>query len=215
MEDRPVKRRTFIMTLVMGFLFITGACGQERAHAADNEPPAPPPKRAAASPAGLKRTAAKPAFSGRVVRINLVSGTLSLKSRGNAVTFDASTPVLSGYRAFSDIRVGDPVAVSYAPDGIRVARLLDRPGADVETPPASRQRRTGGLLRRDPRTSGTDFNDVDANKDGKITPVELSVVIPDITLDRFRQHDANNDGYLDRAEFTEVIRQQKAPAKTR
>jgi len=210
-----MKRRTFIMTLVMGFLFITGAYGQERTHAPDNEPPAPPPKRLAASPAGLRRTAAKPAFSGRVVRINLASGTLSLKSRENTVAFDASAPVLSGYRVFSDIRVGDSVAVSYVPDGIRVARLLDRPGADVERPPASRQRRTDRLLRRDPRTRGSDFNDVDANKDGKITPVELSVVIPDITLDRFRQHDANNDGYLDRAEFAEAVRQQKAPAKTK
>ena len=210
-----MKRRAFVMTLVVGFLFITGTCGQGRTHATDNEPPASPPKRVAASPAGLRRVAAKPAFSGRVVRIDLASGTLSLKNRENTVTFDASTPVLSGYRAVSDIRVGDSVAVSYVPDGIRVGRLLDRPGADVETPPASRQRRTGRLLRRDPRARGTDFDDVDANKDGKITPVELSAVIPDITLDRFRQHDANHDGYLNRDEFVEAVRQQKAPAKTR
>lgn len=209
-----MKRRALIMTLAAGFLFVTGAYGQERTHAADNGPPASPPKRVAAGPAGLRRTAAKPAFSGRVVRINLASETLSLKNGGNTVTFDASAPVLSGYRAFSDIRVGDSVAVSYVPDGIRVARLLDRPVADVETPPASRQRKTAGLLRRDPRARGSDFDDVDANKDGKITPVELSAVIPDITLDRFRQADANNDGYLNRAEFAEAVRQQKAPAKT-
>ena len=210
-----MKRRAFIITLVVGFLFVTGTCGQEKAHAADKGPPASPRKRVAAGPAGLTRTAAKPAFSGRVVRINLASGTLSLKNRENAVTFDASAPVLSGYRTFSDIRVGDSVAVSYVPDGIRVVKLLDRPVADVETPPANRQRRTGRLLRRDPRATGSDFDDVDANKDGKITPVELSAVIPDITLDRFRQHDANHDGYLNRDEFVEAVRQQKAPAKTR
>ena len=209
-----MKRRAFIITLVVGFLFVTGMCGQEKAHAADKGPPASPRKRVAAGPAGLTRTAAKPAFSGRVVRINLASGTLSLKNRENAVTFDASAPVLSGYRAFSDIRAGDSVAVSYLPDGIRVARLLGRPVADVETPPASRQRQTARLLRRDPGARGSDFDDVDANKDGKITPVELSAVIQGITLDRFRQHDANNDGYLDRAEFAEAVRQQKAPAKT-
>ncbi len=211
-----MKRRAFAMTLVMGFLFITGGYGPERAHAADKEPPAPPPKRGVASPAGLRRGFAKPDFSGKVVRINLASETLSLKNRENTVTFDASTPILSGYRVFSDIRVGDSVAVSYAPNGIRVARLADRPVAeDVERPPASRQRKAGGPLRRDPRATGTDFDDVDANKDGKITPVELSAVIPDITLDRFRRYDANHDGYLNRAEFAEAVGQHKATAKTR
>lgn len=124
-------------------------------------------------------------------------------------------PVLSGYRTFSDIRVGDSVAVSYLPAGIRVVRLVGKPGADVDVPPATRQRRTGRLLRRDAHGSGGAFSDVDANKDGKITPVELSVLIPDITLDRFRRHDANNDGYLNRAEFTEALRQEKAAAKAR
>jgi len=210
-----MKKRAFIITLVVGFVFVTGACGQERTHAADDGPPASPLKRASAKPAGLRHMTAKADFSGRVVRINFASETLSLKNRENIVTFDASTPVLSGYRAFSDIRVGDSVAVSYVPNGLRVARLLGRPGADVETSPASRQRKTGGLLRRDPRARGTDFDDVDANKDGKITPVELSAVIPDITLDRFRQHDANHDGYLNRAEFVEAVRERKAPAKTK
>ncbi len=209
-----MKRRAFMTTVVMGFLFITGAYGQERTHAADNATPSPPPKNVAASPAGPRRTAAKPAFSGRVVQISLASETLSLKGRENTVTFDASAPVLSGYRAFSDIRVGDSVAVSYMPDGIRVARLLDLPRMAVEAPPATMQKRTG-RLRRGPRGSGEDFNDIDANKDGKITPVELSALIPDITLDRFRRHDANKDGYLNRAEFTEAARLQKAAARTR
>jgi hypothetical protein len=212
-----MKRRAFVMTLVMGFLFITGGYGPERAHAADKEPSASPSKRVAAVPVGLRRAPAKPDFIGRVIRINLASETLSLKNSEATVTFDASAPVLSGYRGFSDIRVGDSVAVSYVPDGIRLARLPDRPGAaaDVERPPASRLKKIGGLLRRDPRARGTDFDDVDANKDGKITPVELSAVIPDITLDWFRRHDANHDGYLDRAEFAETVRLQKAPAKTR
>jgi hypothetical protein len=215
MEDRPMKRRALIAILVMGFLFITGAYGREWAYAADNEPAASPQKKAAVNPAGLRGRASKPDFSGRVVRINLALETLSLKSRETTVTFDASTPILSGYRAFSDICVGDSVAVSYVPTGIRVARLPGRPGADVDMPPAIRQRRTGRLPRRDPRGSGADFNDVDANKDGKITPVELSILIPDITLDQFRQHDANHDGYLNRAEFSEAVRQKGAATKTK
>ncbi len=209
-----MKRRTLGATLVMGFLLITGAYGQERARAADNAPVLPS-KRAAVTPVGFRRAVAKPDFSGRVVRIDLASETLSLKGRETTVTFDASTPALSGYRAISDIHVGDSVAVSYSPGGIRVARLLDTRRIEIETPPASRPGRTGRLMRRDPRESAGDFNGVDANKDGKITPVELSILIPDITLDRFRQHDANNDGYLNRAEFAETVRRQRAAERTR
>jgi hypothetical protein len=201
-------------TLVVGFLFITGVCGQERTFGASDRPPASPPERAAL-PADATRAVAKPAFSGRVVGINLASETLSLKSTRDTVTFDASRPILSGYRALSDIRVGDTVEVSYVPDGIKVIRLAGRPLAHTEKPPAGPQRRRAGLLRRGPRRSGSDFDDVDANKDGHITPVELSVLFPDITLDWFRQHDANKDGYLNRTEFADMLRQQRAASKTK
>jgi hypothetical protein len=118
---------------------------------------------------------------------------------------------LSGYRVFSEIRVGDSVAVSYMPQGIRVTRLSDRPVPDAASSWTSG--RWTGKLKRAPRRSGLDFDDVDANKDGKITPVELSVLIPDITLERFRRYDVNKKGYLNRAEFEAAMRQERAAAK--
>jgi len=209
-----MKKKPFMATLVIGFLFIVGICAPGRAHAADGASSASPPKKAAANLAGPRRKPAKAGFNGRVVQISLASETLSLKDGENTVTFDASSPILSGYRVFSDIRVGDSVAASYMPEGIRVTRLRDRLRPDTASP-GTPGRRTGKLLRRSPRGSGSDFDDVDANKDGKITPVELSVLIPDITLDRFRRYDVNKHGYLDRAEFAAAMRQERAAAKTK
>lgn len=54
-------------------------------------------------------------------------------------------------------------------------------------------------LRDRPRSS--EFWDVDNNKDGKISPIELSVLFPDLTLQQFREHDKNGDGFLNEQEF--------------
>jgi hypothetical protein len=54
-------------------------------------------------------------------------------------------------------------------------------------------------LRDKPRSS--EFRDVDNNKDGKISPVELTVIFPDLTLQQFREYDKNGDGFLDEPEF--------------
>jgi len=205
-----MKRKALAAVLAAGFVFIGGAYAPGRAHTVDASPP---PGKAAVNPARLRVSAASAGFNGRVVQISLASETLSLKSKESTVTFDASSPVLSGYRFFSEIRVGDSVAVSYMPQGIRVARLSDRPGPDVASYRTSG--RWTGKLRRAPRRSGSDFDDVDANKDGKITPVELSVLIPDVTLDRFRRYDVNKKGYLNRAEFEAAMRQERAAAKTK
>ena len=167
---------------------------------------------------GYAWAGARSGFSGRVVQVNTPSETFSVRGGQNMITFDASNPVLSGYRALSDMRVGDRVAVSYTPDGIRVARLMEgsrgapgEPGRKaVGAEPQKGQPRLSRLLRRVPRSTGSGFDDVDANKDGKITPVELSTVIPDITLDRFREQDTNRDGFLNRAEFARAVKQPKA-----
>ncbi|HOE16583.1 MAG TPA: EF-hand domain-containing protein [Syntrophorhabdaceae bacterium] len=54
-------------------------------------------------------------------------------------------------------------------------------------------------LRDRPMTS--EFRDVDNNKDGKVSAVELSVIFPDLTLQQFREYDKNRDGVLDEQEF--------------
>ena len=54
-------------------------------------------------------------------------------------------------------------------------------------------------LRDRPMTS--EFRDVDNNKDGKVSAVELTVIFPDLTLQQFREYDRNSDGVLDEQEF--------------
>ncbi len=169
----------------------------------------------------VKRVEPRHVFSGRVVQVDVAAGAFTLKDRGNTVGFDASNPIFSGYRSLSAMHPGDWVAVSYTTDGIRVAKLTGRPasveGAEVgagkrpagEAPKGNRTRTKEGLIKRQKSTDDTGFDQADAKKDGKITPVELSVVIKDVTLDEFRQFDKNHHGYLNKAEFLEAVKHLK------
>jgi len=161
---------------------------------------------------------ARAGFTGSVVAVDVGAATFSLKERGNVVGFDASNPALTGYRTFADMRVGDKVKVSYTATGIEVAKLgarRERPekkGAAVEPqPPQAKpvEKATKGvkkLPRRAKKGSGEDFEDVDLKKDGKITPVELSIVIKDLTMEQFRKYDKKHRGYLDKQEFLDAVK---------
>ena len=189
-----MRRSTFVIAMVAGFLCAVSVQCLEGA---------------AAEGAGSKRVQARPFFTGKVVQVNGLLETFSVRGREATVTFDASRPVLRGYRSLSDMRVGDLVAVSYLEDGISVMRQgSGRPERPAGGAPWVRT--AHGMLKRTQRGSTATFDDVDVNKDGRISPVELSTIIPDITLDKFRQHDANSDGYLDRAEFAAALKAQRA-----
>jgi len=172
---------------------------------------------------------ARAGFTGSVVAVDVGAATFSLKERGNVVGFDASNPALTGYRTLADMRVGDKVKVSYTATGIEVAKLgarRERPEkkeAAVEPqppqakpvekpqPPRARpvEKPTKGvkkLPRRAKKGSGEDFEDVDLKKDGKITPVELSIVIKDLTMEQFRKYDKKHRGYLDKQEFLDAVK---------
>jgi Ca2+-binding EF-hand superfamily protein len=45
---------------------------------------------------------------------------------------------------------------------------------------------------------------VDNNKDGYISPIELCVLFPNLTMEQFRQYDTNRDGLLSKAEFDQI-----------
>jgi hypothetical protein len=212
--------KVLLAGLVIGSIFASLAMGQEGLRSGS----VPPGQNAAKVPAAKKsvyrQKEGKPVFSGRVVRVDPHAGVLSVSGRGGTVTFDVSSPMLSGFKTLSDIRPGDPVGVSYTETGVRVIKLASLPKAQpseekaavgAKTPKTAEQPRTVKKLQRRQVavTGGTSFEDADVSKDGKITPVELSVVIPDVTMERFRRYDKNGNGYLDRSEFSEAIRQDK------
>jgi hypothetical protein len=155
-----------------------------------------------------------PVFSGTVVRVDISSGTISVKSRGNVVTFDAANPMFSGYRGLRDIRTNDRVAISYKGDGIRITKSTGKGEPAVREEPqgprmGKQSKDVTKLQKRERKAAEKGFGDVDANRDGKITAVELSVVVQNITMDDFRKLDRNGDGFLNKAEFLEAVRQQK------
>lgn len=156
-----------------------------------------------------------PVFSGKVVRVDAEFATFAVRGRGATVTFDASQPVFRGYRGLSDVRVGDLVLVSYVPDGVSVTRQTN---GHKET--NGRQEAAVGkkgwvrnaqhLLRRVSEGGGDPFEEADLNRDGRITPMELSTVIPDLTLEQFKKYDKGARGYLDKAQFDEAVREARA-----
>jgi hypothetical protein len=150
------------------------------------------------------------ALAGKVTRFDPSSRILSIRSNGGTVTFDVSGAVLRGYRAVQDIRKGDTVEVTYTSTGVRIVRCSEgRNAVAGKGPRRSRDgkhaKTVGRLQRRQPKGDGLKFEDSDVNKDGKISPVELSVVIPDITMIRFRGYDTDHDGCLNRSEFTKAM----------
>lgn len=162
-------------------------------------------------------------LTGRVVYVNAVAETLTVRTGTNTVTFDVSNPTLSGYRSLAEIRTGDWVAVSYTGWGIAIRKGKGQAEVPVRTsskspfileegPPKKqkqKQAHAGTALPRRHQQKGESFDDVDVNKDGKISPVELSTLIRDITMDMFRQCDRNGDGFIDRTEFTDAARQHR------
>ncbi len=196
----------------VGIVIVAGLllCGDAHASGGTNEAGTSDrrPNLAVARQAGARQ-----AFTGVVVGVNIPSRTISVRDRGYTVTFDATNPVFSGYRGLMDVRVRHRVAVSYVGDGVRIARLTGKHEPQEKEPSAALQKKQGKgpakLQKRERRGVTGGFEDVDANKDGRVTAVELSVIVTDITMDRFRQYDKDGDGCLSKTEFIEAVRQQK------
>jgi len=71
-----------------------------------------------------KKHIAKPKASGFVGQVAIVDGNLiQVKGAKEEVTFDASSPVLRGYTAISDVMVGDTVAADYTKDGLMITKM--------------------------------------------------------------------------------------------
>jgi hypothetical protein len=165
-----------------------------------------------------------PVFHGKVERINESSNVLTIKGKSGIVTFDVSNPILIGYGNVGDIKVGDFVGVQYVHNGIKIIKAgnekkyvsvepkiikKSKPSSEIAAIKPQTNKSNSMKLQRRIRKSSEDcksFDDVDVNKDGKLSPIELSTMIRDLTMERFKQYDKNGNGCLDRKEFTNIIR---------
>jgi hypothetical protein len=164
------------------------------------------------------RTKQKVDFSGTVTHVDPATATLSLRSQGKTITFDMSKVILMGYGSIGEIKKGDEVSVGYTQFGLQVRKgtfavthresvprqevAPQKTVAKVETIKPQR----GTPIRMKDNRNPTIFKDVDNNKDGKITPIELCVMVPDLTLQKFKEYDKNGDGCLNEREFSIVKR---------
>ncbi|MBP9560539.1 MAG: EF-hand domain-containing protein [Syntrophorhabdaceae bacterium] len=141
--------------------------------------------------------------------INTDSNIITLRVGGMPVSLDISNPSLTGYRNSNDIKIGDWVKLFYPPSGVRIIKS-SKQQSGIKQPEMTEEKiikKKKHMARMPrPRTQGNSFRDVDNNKDGRITPVELSVVMPGLTMERFRGYDKNNDGYLDASEYMAAIK---------
>ena len=145
--------------------------------------------------------------TGQVLKVDINARSMTLRSGGSMVNLDISNPVLQGYGSVTAIKKGDRVGAGYTANGIRITKLPRTGGLPEEslpTPSSVQKPKKPSPFARRMNTGGKSFADVDNNKDGKITPIELSVVIPDLTMEQFRQYDKNHDGHLNRAEFEQI-----------
>ncbi len=156
------------------------------------------------------RVKSKGDFVGKVDTININDKIISVRNKGLLVTFDVTNPRLIGYKSIDQIKSGDPVSISYTGDGIIISRFTGKIPVMPTGPAFSQQKRTayaskkGGPVRVRERSSSTAFNDVDHSSDGRISPAELSAVMPGLTMEQFKRYDKNGDGCLSKSEYDAI-----------
>ncbi len=175
----------------------------------------------AAQPSGSKsKDPSHMIFTGTITRLDTETRIVALKTAsGKAFAFDLVNPVLRGYDKLSDIKIDDTVCLGYINDGIAIVKgetfpadLRPQTAADelVRMPPTSTKRSKNNRsnhaapVRVKYKVNRLSFADVDNNKDGKISPVELGTVLPSLTMENFKKYDRNGDGYLDPNEYKAV-----------
>lgn len=165
------------------------------------------------------------AFMGTVVNVDASEKIIAVAKRGIVLTFDIPNPTFRGYKDISEVKVGDYVSITSTDKGIRIAKTSAEspkplPHQPVPKPPKPKKlvyipketpapKKKSPPVRMKAKRGGKDFRDVDNNQDGKIFPIELSVIIPDLTIKQFREYDKNGDGYLDESEYNAVIKRKR------
>jgi len=191
-----------VFVLLVSVACVSGTYAQDKPAAEKPKAAAEKPAmEKAEKPAAEKPEAEKPAekpkpklpsgFIGKVQNVDNTAQILTVKNAKESVTFSTATPKLKGYKSIEEMKTGDTVAVKYTKDGIMITKIAGaKPEkAKKEKPAAMKSKK---------------FDDVDANKDGKITIEELTVVFVNITPEQFKALDKNTDGALDKGEYKAV-----------
>ena len=169
------------------------------------------------------KTKQKVDFSGTVATIDPASASLSIRNQGKTISFDMSKSILIGYQSIGEIKKGDEVSVGYTQYGLQIRKgifavthqnttsrqqvipqkvALQKAATRVDTTKPQR----GAPIRMANNRYSTSFNTIDNNKDGKVTPIELCVLVPDLTIQKFKEYDKNSDGCLNESEYNTVKR---------
>jgi hypothetical protein len=140
-------------------------------------------------------------FIGVITGIDNTAQLLMVKGAKDAmVTVDTTKPTLKGYKSIEEMKVGDKIAVKYAKkEGVVITKIAAAKPATKEKAAAPAEKKEKPAAKKSKK-----FEDVDANKDGKITIEELTVVFINISPEAFKQFDKNGDGALDKEEFKAV-----------
>jgi hypothetical protein len=164
------------------------------------------------------RTRPEMIFTGKVTRLDMTSRTIAVQSSDKHLAFDLVNPTLRGYESVNDIKIGDIVSLGYISNAIAIAKGETFPedlkpqtvADDLSTPKVNGRRskqtanNRGAPVRVKYKINRMSFAEVDNNKDGKISPVELGTVLPSVTMEKFKQYDRNGDGFLDANEYKAV-----------
>ncbi|MCX7966282.1 MAG: hypothetical protein N2596_06625 [Syntrophorhabdaceae bacterium] len=153
----------------------------------------------------------KAVLSGQVIKVDRDGNTITVKIAGQPVNLDISNLSLKSYKNIDEIKKNDWINITYTSEGTVITRPLkkqvDITQKEIKSEKAAETKKIHFRIKR-VKTRGKSFVDIDNDRDNRISPVELSVIFPDLTMERFKAYDKNKDGFLDEGELREAMKNQ-------